>query len=414
LKLWDPFCGSGTILLESLSLYLGLPVRTNQASELFDLQNVRAINKENHEKYLQNLSKVEGNSFLEESNIILLGNDIESEAIKSSLNNFDNLLKEHEFSEKYLDNNNNSFQIKENPVIFHHSFLGKRVHLFQTDFENIPSMINIKDFSILTNPPYGYRSRSHISFANLKGTYNRFKNLIRKNLRNLDQVYVLYPVDKKNVGSLIKTRGLAWNLIEKFDNGGIEIGLFQLDKEKTWALRQKDSSEIEVVNERMLMENKKKEESKAIQAFKESPVEKQKRREEKFTEEKKFLVEARQWSKKLKFPRDVTKNRTKLRRILHRKHQEYIRRKFYKKFVQARSLKEEKIKVAKADKSQNIRRKKGKALISSLLDDDEKQLNDEDLTRNLQMELKKKAEKIVKKKQEIKESKEKKPKNSKW
>ena len=106
----------------------------------------------------------------------------------------------------------------------------------------------------------------------------------------MDQIYVLYPVDKKNIGSLIKTRGLAWNLIEKFDNGGIEIGLFQLDKEKTWALRQKDSSEIEVVNERMLMENKKKEESKAIQAFKESPVEKQKRREEKFAEEKKFLV----------------------------------------------------------------------------------------------------------------------------
>ena len=35
-KLWDPFCGSGTILLEFLSMYLDRPIRMNYDSLLIE------------------------------------------------------------------------------------------------------------------------------------------------------------------------------------------------------------------------------------------------------------------------------------------------------------------------------------------------------------------------------------------
>ena len=398
-------------------MYLGLPVRTGKESGLFDLEYIRIINKENHGKYLQNLTKIHENSHLDDSEIVLIGNDIEKEAVKSSLNNFGNLLKEHDFSEKYLktpDTINKSPTINDNPVVFHHSFLGRRIHIFQTDFDNIPKMANLKDFTILTNPPYGYRSRSHISFTNLKGTYTRFKNLLRRNLQTLDQVYVLYPLDKRNPGSLLKIPGLAWSLIEKFDNGGIEIGLFQLDKELTSEMRRKEETQMIVLNERMLVETKEKEDAKALQVFQQSPEEKERRKKEMWKKEDKFMVEAKEWSKKLKFPREVTKTPKKLRRILFRKEKEYVRRKFHKQFVQARSLREEQLEESNENKIRNIKRKQANALISSLLDDDNIKTNNEEIMEKLQVELKKKADKRAKKKEVEEKGKEKKTRSSKW
>ena len=394
LKLWDPFCGSGTILLETLSNFLGLPVRTNVDSEIFNLSNIRAISKENHEKFLENLNKIQNNPFLEESEILLLGNDIDKEATKSSMINFSNLLKDHQFDEKFNKPPENSHPITENPVLFHHSFLGKRIHIFLTDFENIPTITSLKGFTIITNPPYGYRSRSHINFTNLKSSYARFKTLLRKNLKNLDEVYVLYPIDKRNSGSLIKIPGLAWNLLEKFENGGIEVGLFQLDKELTHSMRRKDENEITIVNERMLKEREETEKHRELIAFKQSPEEKEKRRQEKFKEEKHFLVEAKKVTKDLKFPRVVTKDRQKLRNILHDKHQEFIKRGIYKKFVQGRENREEKMKEIKAKKSHNYRKKKGLAVLDSLIDKDAQPK--EDLKESLQLELNKKAKKNMK------------------
>ena len=94
----------------------------------------------------------------------------------------------------------------------------------------------------------------------------------------MDQIYVLYPVDKKNIGSLIKTRGLAWNLIEKFDNGGIEIGLFQhglsdrkipvklrlLMKECSWKTKKRKNQKQYKLLKKAQLKNKK-EEKKSLQ-----------------------------------------------------------------------------------------------------------------------------------------------------
>lgn len=409
MKLWDPFCGSGTILLEALSMYLGLPVRVNKDSETFDLKNIRIINKDAHTNYLEKLWNVHENVWLEQSDIFILGNDINSEAIKSSINNFSKLLEDQNFSETSPQLN----LFKENPVLFQHSFLSNRIHVFLTDFENVPKITSIQGLSILTNPPYGYRSRKHISFNNLKGLYLRFRTLLRKNARNLDEIYVLYPMDQKNAGSLIKMPGLAWNLVEKFENGGIEIGLFQLNKDKTLDMKNKDFHEITIINERIQMEVAKIEENKALIAFKKDPEEKDKRKQEKYKEEKNLLIEARKRTKNLKFPRVVTRDKQKLRRILHAKHEDFIQKSRRKKYIEGKKEIIQKIKAQKAQKSHDVRKKKGLDVINSLIDQENAKVSEE-VTKNLQLELNKRANKNLKMRNETMKSAIKKPRSSKW
>lgn len=53
LKIWDPFCGSGTLILELLHMVFNLPVRTNMKFEYFD--HWKLFNKEEYEDYMGNL-----------------------------------------------------------------------------------------------------------------------------------------------------------------------------------------------------------------------------------------------------------------------------------------------------------------------------------------------------------------------
>lgn len=370
-------------------MYLGLPVRVNEKTNCFDLQNVRVIKKDDQMKYLAGLKSSIKSEWLEDSEILLLGCDINKNAIKSSLENFSNLLQEHKFDESPLENMPLANIIRENPSIYHHSFVGNRVHFFLTDFENISKLISLEGFSIITNPPYGYRSRSHINFNSLRSTYSRFKRFLRRHLEELDEVFILYPIDHKNSGSLIKTPGLVWNLVEKFENGGILIGLFNLNKEKTKLIQNKSSSEIVVVNERILAQQEKIEKKREIMLKKQDPAEKERRKQEIYKEEKKFREEAKKRTKNLKFPREVTKKKKKLRQILHQKHQEFIRKKKYFKLVEAKERKENEIKDIKRAKSHLSRQKKGKKVLESLINPND--LNSEEFSKKLQEQLNKSA-----------------------
>lgn len=394
-------------------MYLGLPVRVNEKTNCFDLQNVRIIKKDNQMKYLTELKTSLKNEWLEESEILLLGCDISKTAVKSSFENFSHLLREYQFEGSSIKNMLLANTIRENPSIYHHSFVGGKVHIFLTDFENIPKLVSLEGFSIITNPPYGYRSRSHINFNSLRSTYSRFKRFLKKHLEELEEVYILYPIDNKNKGSLIKTPGLVWNLIEKFENGGILIGLFNLNKEKTKLLKNKNSSEIVVVNERILAQQEKIEKKRELMLKKRDPEERERRKQEIYQEEKKFRDEAKKRTKNLKFPREVTKRKKKLRQILHKKHQDFIKKKKYFKMVEAKEKKIDEIKNIKKAKSHLFRQKKGKKVLESLINPND--LKSEEFTEKLQQQLNRSAVKKVKQLQANNENKSKKNSgNKKW
>lgn len=392
-------------------MYLNIPVRTNKEIQCFNFENVRIFNEEDNSKYMSFLVNTHLKKLINESEISLIGSDINKEAIKSSIENFSKLIKETNFDESELIEPKN-VPIT-NPTIFQHTFLKNRIQLFLTDFENLTKITSLKETCLITNPPYGYRSRSHINFNSLKNTYIRFRRLLRKNLKDLDEVYVLYPLDTKSSGSLMKLSGLAWNLLENFENGGIRVGLFQLNKEKTKMLKKKESNEIIILNERLLQEKEKIEEKKEIMLKKEDPTEREKRKQELFKEEHELRVEAKKWTKKLKFPRNVEKRKTQLRQILHDKEKEFIRRRKYKKLVEYRRASLDELKEKKAKKSSMIRSQKGHRVIRNLVDENTQK--SEDFNEKLQIELNKSAIKKIKKFQgNVKERKKTSSKNSKW
>jgi Predicted N6-adenine-specific DNA methylase len=60
LRLWDPFCGAGTIPLEAFSMFMEIPIRTNMEDK-FLFKEWPVFNKEEYEKFKKSLE--EKNSF---------------------------------------------------------------------------------------------------------------------------------------------------------------------------------------------------------------------------------------------------------------------------------------------------------------------------------------------------------------
>lgn len=95
----------------------------------------------------------------------------------------------------------------------------------------VPTLLDIKGYTIITNLPYGHRSKSYISDALLKNTFERFSKLIKKNNDKLENVFIIYPL-RRTRPNFIEVSKLPWNVIMELDNSGIEVALWQLDKER--------------------------------------------------------------------------------------------------------------------------------------------------------------------------------------
>ena len=55
-------------------------------------------------------------------------------------------------------------------------------------------MINLRGYTIITNLPFGIRSKEHIDDQELIGSFKRFSKVIQKNLHKLNDVFVYTTV----------------------------------------------------------------------------------------------------------------------------------------------------------------------------------------------------------------------------
>jgi hypothetical protein len=92
-------------------------------------------------------------------------------------------------------------------------------------------LLKIDGITIITNLPYGHRSKSFISDAVLKNSFERFGNLIKKSYLKLENVFIIYPIERTRP-NFIEISNLPWNLLMEFDNSGIKVGLWHLDKDR--------------------------------------------------------------------------------------------------------------------------------------------------------------------------------------
>ena len=90
--LWDPFCGSGTILIEAFLLLLEIPARiasniSHEGFTNFVIHNQDEFNKFMRENSSKSYYKLKNESNINSSNFKFIGSDLNAKSIDSFLKN---------------------------------------------------------------------------------------------------------------------------------------------------------------------------------------------------------------------------------------------------------------------------------------------------------------------------------------
>ena len=191
LYVWDPFCGTGSFLLESLMSALEQPVRSLDGHWPF--QDWPIHQKEVFERFREEAEDFR--KIKREIDVQLIGSDISIRAIETASKNMD-------FAD--VDSYQKLFQVNErqtinDPLIFaehwpksHGSsevinFSESRrrafLSLYHGDFSIIGTRLklltnNFEDFTLLMNVPYGHQSQEK-QHKDVRDTQNMYRNLGR-------------------------------------------------------------------------------------------------------------------------------------------------------------------------------------------------------------------------------------------
>lgn len=87
------------------------------------------------------------------------------------------------------------------------------MRFIRSDFEALSKFVDLNGFTIITNLPFGIRSKEHIDDKELMGSFKRFSKVIRKNLNSLKDVFVYTTVHEKYHSShFIHISKMAWTI----------------------------------------------------------------------------------------------------------------------------------------------------------------------------------------------------------
>lgn len=100
-KVWDPFCGSGTFLLQSMLNLSKFPIRVSNYSEVFDIESGRFFKENGYLEFIDNLKKEEQEKMkelIENKEFNLIGNDKAPTEAQHMFENLANFFKKWEKS----------------------------------------------------------------------------------------------------------------------------------------------------------------------------------------------------------------------------------------------------------------------------------------------------------------------------
>ncbi|MCL1946339.1 MAG: class I SAM-dependent RNA methyltransferase [Chitinivibrionia bacterium] len=179
--IWDPMCGSGTILAELLMLYCNIPAQFLRKK--FGFENLPDFDKD----IWQKIKKEEDEKIIDLPSGLIFGSDKDPNAIRATQKNLSMLPNGQKISLKVMD-----FEEKEN-------------------FEN---------GVIIMNPPYGVRLGETEEAAKL---YKNFGNFLKKRANGTSAF--IYIGD----ASLKKAFGLKSSFTKKLINGSLEGVFLKID-----------------------------------------------------------------------------------------------------------------------------------------------------------------------------------------
>ncbi|CDW76469.1 UNKNOWN [Stylonychia lemnae] len=265
LYLWDPFCGSGSFLIETLMMILEQPVRNFDGNLPFQYWPVHQ--REQYEKFKEELNDYQKMVKKDQIDIQIIGSDVSQKAIETSIKNCD-----HSDIEKLIQRGLVAPRLRgfiNNPMIFSSHWpkysydengeaatsvlmdfkqtdRNQLLSLYQGDFQSIGSQLaslteNFQDFTILTNVPYGEQSKEkqRHTDTDLQNIYRRFGKFIR-NYPSLEKnTFVL--AQSHHYGhklSFEKFSNCGWSKELNFSNGGLSVHLLKFDMSQVSEVKQ--------------------------------------------------------------------------------------------------------------------------------------------------------------------------------
>ena len=179
--LYDPMCGSGTLLCEALMHYCRIPA--NHKREKFGFENLPDFDETEWQKVKENSNR----NLRELPKNLLFGSDISFYAIRDATANANSLLS------------------------------GNLVNFQQANFKNLPE---IRGAIIVCNPPYGIRLGDEKSVAKL---YKEFGDFLKQKCKS--STAYIYVGDRK----LIPAIGLKPSRKIPLKNGNLDGRLLKID-----------------------------------------------------------------------------------------------------------------------------------------------------------------------------------------
>jgi len=273
--LWDPFCGSGTILIEAFLLLLEIPARiasniSHEGFTNFVIHNQDEFNKFMRENSSKSYYKLKNESNINSSNFKFIGSDLNAKSIDSFLKNCHtaNLSR---FKIKNKDTNENNENLdgsdkdKVNKLISNPNIMFEKVNnsfeVYMGDFETIGQKIVFQDkdktntskFSIMTNIPYG--TSNEMSNRNqIKALYKRFGKFLRRNIDFIDDIFIL--VNKRSSYDDLNFKILSeinWETIVSFNNNGIDVDFLHYSKKSV--MNKSTDTESDLIKVKKVNEN---------------------------------------------------------------------------------------------------------------------------------------------------------------
>jgi 23S rRNA G2445 N2-methylase RlmL len=237
--IWDPFCGSGTIMIEAFLLTFLRPIKNVDllAKEAFTFlpfheqekfKEFHSKEKRIYNQFVHNVTNFDCK---------FIASDISSKSIDSLMQN----VKEAKLDQYKIKSNDNVLYEKENlnmiinPNLYHDR-VNNVFHAFIGDFENIANQIIFskdftgKKFTIFSHIPYGL-SQQLTEKTELKHLYRRFGKFLRKYEHLFDEVLILVNKrDTKDELNFKKLSELNWEVVSAFNNNGVDVEFLKMER----------------------------------------------------------------------------------------------------------------------------------------------------------------------------------------
>eukprot|EP00927_Polykrikos_kofoidii_P043047 TRINITY_DN37095_c0_g1_i1.p1 TRINITY_DN37095_c0_g1~~TRINITY_DN37095_c0_g1_i1.p1 ORF type:complete len:476 (+),score=67.99 TRINITY_DN37095_c0_g1_i1:112-1539(+) len=241
LVLWDPFCGSGVLLLEALAIVMGRPPGIGRGPSIATNHKFNRFPSFDEAAFLKFSNSLKPDPHPGISCVTILGSDISSQQIDASRRNLRRLTRRLHGDGRFSNGDGCEDTKRETLSAGDQEAaevpLPCKVDFMEGPPARISKLMSGKPTMIMTNVPYGILSGASDSRSDAGSlrqqpgaadAYAQLGRILRQNRADWRGVYCIVETDPDSFAS---HTGLNWKREERFLNGGRWVDLLQWSSE---------------------------------------------------------------------------------------------------------------------------------------------------------------------------------------